>query len=889
MKIDLQGIGNRPLPSWLTSRQECLIQFRPFLDTHAFSDDLHGRVILSPLEVDLVNSPEFQRLFRIAQMGVVDYLFASANHTRGVHSIGTCGLAKELILRVNRNTLRSERLHDSPLPQVSLASSVVIAIAALLHDLPHGPFSHDIERRTHLLLNGEGRDERIRSHLGPFWKHDDWQRNPALYQMLLEPKVSVLARVLRAYSPLFFELLGLESRFDSHCDTKPLYSALKNKRVHDCWPDFKHELLPQLVFHCLAGESPRDFDQNGRLLITRDWTATPDHWGLGPGDDSLARSLHSAWYHPYRHDLVGNTLSADLLDYLPRDAMHLGLQFSTDTHFLDHLVLVTERPVHAPAREWTWCALDLTDYKRNAPRIDVIHGIFNILNGRFEVHDKAVFHRITQASIAMLWRSIRLMPTAPTHRSLYNLGQPDTAISGDENFLTNILGTVNTGAPPAAPSHELARKFAERRVYKPLLSIPGDRVAHVIRATIEKRGGAEEPVIREFAALLDSRRYAPFLRDVEWAIERLLSHAITLPQALSEIQTGSEGRYPGRPPVSSRVLFWASPYKQLYKDPSIRITYAVRRRLPDGPPQTLEAFVSAKAEKNPALVDLHRVADAGIRDSDAKYKSAWKASLFLSDGLFYRGILARVNPGLCRSDAHHVEHLQDAQVLAIAALRAIWNHWDSVLAVTRDKYLRDLPDEKTAGRGPLHPLAVDPEPADTEFLRGHCTNPLVVEAARRVVCDPLTPGVDNSHYAHGPVSVTGNLPFADNCRDVRYKFGQPLDHGKLGEELDAVLNKVLGPRADPPLRARAREYLEFVAGECVARNELLTHEEAEEIVVRLTRIDGDARQTLFARTTKVPELFKEIELAPPVESRSGEESDGDPRRAVLLDLWKATW
>ena len=51
-------------------------------------DPLHGFVELSNLCLQIVDTPVFQRLRRMRQLGVVHYVFPSANHTRFEHSIG---------------------------------------------------------------------------------------------------------------------------------------------------------------------------------------------------------------------------------------------------------------------------------------------------------------------------------------------------------------------------------------------------------------------------------------------------------------------------------------------------------------------------------------------------------------------------------------------------------------------------------------------------------------------------------------------------------------------------------------------------------------------------------------------------------------------------------
>ncbi len=114
--------------------------FRPAIE---FLDDVHGQIRLSLLERDLVDTPEFKRLFRLSQLGFVDLVYPAANHTRAIHSIGCCHLADRLITVLNENNSGRE------VPQISPSERVLIRIGALLHDISHGPFSHDIEKKTH--------------------------------------------------------------------------------------------------------------------------------------------------------------------------------------------------------------------------------------------------------------------------------------------------------------------------------------------------------------------------------------------------------------------------------------------------------------------------------------------------------------------------------------------------------------------------------------------------------------------------------------------------------------------------------------------------------------------------------------------------------------------
>ncbi len=86
---------------------------------------------------NLINTPEFQRLRRIRQLGVSDFTFPGATHTRFAHSIGVFHTARKLVEIIKRQLPDAE--FDSDRANVAV-------LAALLHDLGHGPFSHAFEQ-----------------------------------------------------------------------------------------------------------------------------------------------------------------------------------------------------------------------------------------------------------------------------------------------------------------------------------------------------------------------------------------------------------------------------------------------------------------------------------------------------------------------------------------------------------------------------------------------------------------------------------------------------------------------------------------------------------------------------------------------------------------------
>ena len=92
------------------------------------TDSDEGKLI-----VGLIDTPEFQRLRRIRQLGLAYFAYQAAEHSRFTHSLGAYHLATRMVAKL--------RLTYAIPDEVQTA----VRVAALLHDIGHGPFSHVIE------------------------------------------------------------------------------------------------------------------------------------------------------------------------------------------------------------------------------------------------------------------------------------------------------------------------------------------------------------------------------------------------------------------------------------------------------------------------------------------------------------------------------------------------------------------------------------------------------------------------------------------------------------------------------------------------------------------------------------------------------------------------
>ena len=59
-------------------------------------DSVYGDINLNPFELQIMDMPQFQRLRRIKQLGLINLIYPGATHTRFEHSIGTMNLGSKL-------------------------------------------------------------------------------------------------------------------------------------------------------------------------------------------------------------------------------------------------------------------------------------------------------------------------------------------------------------------------------------------------------------------------------------------------------------------------------------------------------------------------------------------------------------------------------------------------------------------------------------------------------------------------------------------------------------------------------------------------------------------------------------------------------------------------
>lgn len=104
-------------------------------------DVIHGTIEVSDSEALIIDSPFFQRLRNIKQLGFAENSYPGATHNRFIHSIGACHMAGMAF----DHAFDGESGLIARRPKDAKRFRAALRVAAMLHDVGHGPLSHTTE------------------------------------------------------------------------------------------------------------------------------------------------------------------------------------------------------------------------------------------------------------------------------------------------------------------------------------------------------------------------------------------------------------------------------------------------------------------------------------------------------------------------------------------------------------------------------------------------------------------------------------------------------------------------------------------------------------------------------------------------------------------------
>ena len=156
-------------------------------------DPIHGPIELEPVLIEIVNTPQFQRLRDIKQLGGVHWVYPGATHTRFEHSIGTCYLSGLMIETLK--ALHGDK-NSKEFVEITKTDVLCVKIAALCHDLGHGPFSHFFYQMYIPYVQAQQTQEAQKKDPINEWKHEKASVD-MFHSMLADPNNEKLREIFK--------------------------------------------------------------------------------------------------------------------------------------------------------------------------------------------------------------------------------------------------------------------------------------------------------------------------------------------------------------------------------------------------------------------------------------------------------------------------------------------------------------------------------------------------------------------------------------------------------------------------------------------------------------------------------------------------------------------
>jgi HD superfamily phosphohydrolase len=293
-------------------------------------DPVHGYVKMTEVERDLVDSPFVQRLRRVHQLAGSYLVYPGAVHTRFEHSVGAMHVAGQIA-----ESLTGASYMDADQTQET-------RIAALLHDVGHGPFSH-----------------------------------------------------------MFEEVL-----------------AEKSDIVHE-------DISQRIIRETSVGDVLEKHGFSRRKMSA-----------FAVGKDGSRQ--------PYMNEIISGGLSADMMDYLPRDSYFTGVEYGkVDVQrVVDSLHVADGHLVIDDAALYAFEAL---------------------LLARYEMFKAVYFHRTVRAAELMLVQSMEL---ADDFLGLTDLSDLDRYLDLTDEVVLQKLATLDASTKRLREARRLALDFRDRRLVK---------------------------------------------------------------------------------------------------------------------------------------------------------------------------------------------------------------------------------------------------------------------------------------------------------------------------------------------------------------------------------------------------------------------------------------
>ena len=303
------------------------------------TDPIHGDIHINVIEGMFLDAPPMQRLRRVRQLGSTHLVYPGANHSRFSHALGALRVAQDLLDAVVDN-------RNGPRPQRNL------------FDEWDSTSEYKVETET-----------------GEVLAYSDFDLELA--------RVTVLARLGALLHDLCHVPFGHTIEDDLRVLDAHDYNADRFERF---WAE-----LPGRLQDALAGTDAEFVPQLKLLILSKQMTEK------GPKNHDA-----DAFRYPFVADIVGNTICADLIDYLERDHAHTGLPVALGHRFTNDFYVSPSDEVHFPAR----MVIQITRDGHERP--DVVTELLKFLRYRYELSERVLVHHAKLAVDAMIGKLLEL-------------------------------------------------------------------------------------------------------------------------------------------------------------------------------------------------------------------------------------------------------------------------------------------------------------------------------------------------------------------------------------------------------------------------------------------------------------------------------------------------
>jgi HD superfamily phosphohydrolase len=448
---------------------------------------LYGDQRVSSAELEVLHTPAMQRLYGLRQLGLADRIFIDASHSRLHHVVGVLRQVDKLVNAIIYNLRHSKRqlpvssAHDAPprsysareLAQYVRIRRPVIRFIGLLHDLTHAPFGHTIEDEIKLVKT----------------KHDDPGRQADAFFRLLCQLVAWLA--LEAHGPEWSSFPESLRPFLSQAATEDLPDAsvvgivardlISGGRQSEAGPGTKltpgyiAEMFAHLryamtaLLHLEALHSSKLEKKNVPSKAEYPFQKVVRTALEGTQFDPLIKQFEfEPRWDAFMLDIVGNTVCADLLDYAGRDSHFAGLRLNYDPDRIAENFTLISHPTPSgdensqeqeyeeePSKDGAngdgrlrspfegLClrtAISLVSHKY---RTDVPSELMNLLNVRFYLYERVIYHPTKCAAGSMLGTALQILFRRENERGKPTELPKHLRFVGDDVFLHDIRAAVS--------------------------------------------------------------------------------------------------------------------------------------------------------------------------------------------------------------------------------------------------------------------------------------------------------------------------------------------------------------------------------------------------------------------------------------------------------------